>query len=52
VFGRVVGVDVLSARHAKRSALSELEVADAVRGTSLAGVRAIEGGERLSLNYE
>ena len=36
----------------ERSGLSEREVADAVRGVSLAGVRAIEAGERPSLNYE
>jgi transcriptional regulator with XRE-family HTH domain len=34
-----------------RSGLSEREVADAVRGVSLAGVRAIEAGERPRLNY-
>jgi transcriptional regulator with XRE-family HTH domain len=31
--------------------LSEREVADAVRGVSLAGVRAIEAGKRPRLNY-
>ena len=36
----------------ERRGLSEREVADAVRGVSLAGVRAIEAGERLRLNYE
>jgi transcriptional regulator with XRE-family HTH domain len=36
----------------ERSGLSEREVADAVSGVSLAGVRAIEAGERPSLNYE
>jgi transcriptional regulator with XRE-family HTH domain len=36
----------------ERSGLSEREVADAVRGVSLAGVRAIEAGERPSLNFE
>ena len=36
----------------ERCGLSEREVADAVRGISLAGVRAIEAGERPSLNYE
>ena len=36
----------------ERSGLSEREVADAVPGVSLAGVRAIEAGERPSLNYE
>lgn len=36
----------------ERSGLSEREVADAVRGVSLAGVSAIEAGERPSLNYE
>jgi transcriptional regulator with XRE-family HTH domain len=36
----------------ERSSLSERKVADAVRGISLAGVRAIEAGERPSLNYE
>jgi transcriptional regulator with XRE-family HTH domain len=36
----------------ERSGLSEREVADAVPGASLAGVRAIEAGERPSLNYE
>jgi ribosome-binding protein aMBF1 (putative translation factor) len=30
----------------EQSGLSEREVADAVRGVSLAGVRAIEAGER------
>jgi transcriptional regulator with XRE-family HTH domain len=35
----------------ERSGLSEREVADAVRGISLAGVRAIEAGERPSFNY-
>jgi transcriptional regulator with XRE-family HTH domain len=34
------------------SGLSEREVADAVRGVSLAGVRAIEAGERPSFNFE
>jgi transcriptional regulator with XRE-family HTH domain len=32
--------------------LSEREVADAVRGISLAGVRAIEAGKRPRLNAE
>jgi transcriptional regulator with XRE-family HTH domain len=36
----------------ERSGLSEREVADAVPGVSFAGVRAIEAGERPSLNYE
>ena len=36
----------------EQSGLSEREVADAVRGVSLAGVRAIEAGERPSFNYE
>jgi transcriptional regulator with XRE-family HTH domain len=36
----------------ERSGLSEREVADAVPGVSLAGVRAIEAGERPSINYE
>ena len=36
----------------ERSGLSEREVADAVPGVSLTGVRAIEAGERPSLNYE
>jgi DNA-binding XRE family transcriptional regulator len=36
----------------ERSGLSEREVADAVPGVSLDGVRAIEAGERPSLNYE
>jgi transcriptional regulator with XRE-family HTH domain len=36
----------------ERSGLSEREVADAVPGVSLAGVRAIEVGERPSLNFE
>jgi transcriptional regulator with XRE-family HTH domain len=35
----------------ERRGLSEREVADAVRGVSLAGVRAIEAGERPRLNY-
>jgi len=35
----------------ERSGLSEQEVADAVRGISLAGVRAIEAGERPRFNY-
>lgn len=35
----------------ERSGLSEHEVADTVRGISLAGVRAIEAGERPSFNY-
>jgi transcriptional regulator with XRE-family HTH domain len=35
----------------ERRGLSEGEVADAVRGVSLAGVRAIEAGERPRLNY-
>jgi transcriptional regulator with XRE-family HTH domain len=35
----------------ERSGLSEREVADAVRGVSLDGVRAIEAGERPRLNY-
>jgi transcriptional regulator with XRE-family HTH domain len=43
---------VLTARHAKRSGLSEREVANAVPGISRAGVRTIEAGERPSLNYE
>jgi transcriptional regulator with XRE-family HTH domain len=36
----------------ERSGLSEREVADAVPGVSLAGVRTIEAGERPSFNYE
>ena len=36
----------------ERSGLSEREVADDVPGVSVAGVRAIEAGERPSLNYE
>jgi transcriptional regulator with XRE-family HTH domain len=36
----------------ERRGLSEREVADAVRGVSLAGVRAIEAGERPGLNFE
>lgn len=36
----------------ERAGVSEREVADALRGTSLAGTRAIEAGERPSLNYE
>ncbi len=44
-FGRAV-------REAReRRGLSEREVADAVCGVSLAGVRAIEAGERSRLNY-
>jgi transcriptional regulator with XRE-family HTH domain len=35
----------------ERRGLSEREVADAVRGISLAGVRAIEAGKRPRLNY-
>ncbi len=35
----------------ERRGLSEREVADAVRGVSLAGVRAIEAGKRHRLNY-
>ena len=37
-------------RHAN-SAASVSEAADAVRGISLDGIRKIEAGERLSLNY-
>ncbi|HEY1687785.1 MAG TPA: helix-turn-helix transcriptional regulator [Solirubrobacteraceae bacterium] len=36
----------------ERSGLSEREVADAVRGISLDGIRKIEAGERPSFNYE
>lgn len=36
----------------ERAGLSEREVAHAVRGISLAGVRAIEAGERPSLNEQ
>lgn len=35
----------------ERSGLSEREVADAVRGISLDGIRKIEAGERPSFNY-
>jgi transcriptional regulator with XRE-family HTH domain len=35
----------------ERSGLSEREVADAVRGVSRDGVRAIEAGKRPRLNY-
>jgi transcriptional regulator with XRE-family HTH domain len=35
----------------ERRGLSEREVADAVRGVSRDGVRAIEAGERPRLNY-
>jgi hypothetical protein len=43
--------DVRSARRASGRGLSEREIADAVRGVSSAGVRAIGAGERPSLNY-
>ncbi len=35
----------------ERSGLSEREVADAVRGISLDGIRKTEAGERPSFNY-